>query len=160
MRPEGAAGALVGAEEQRGDPVDLDAIVLLRHRPVARAQARLDVGDRDAGPGGRARACERGVRVAVDERPVRLCVGERGGDARRHRVDVACPGIEPEVGFAEAELVEEHLRQLAVVVLPGVEDEFVDPGLAQRHRERRRLDELRPVAHNRQDAHPSQPRDA
>ena len=41
--------ALVGAEEQRRDPVDRDPVALLRHREVAAAQARLDVRDRDAG---------------------------------------------------------------------------------------------------------------
>ena len=48
-------------------------------------------------------------------------------------------------GSSQPELVEEHGRQLRVPVLAGVHDDLVDPCLAQRERERRRLDELRPV---------------
>ena len=40
---------LVGAEQERGGPVDLDADVLFGHRPVAASHARLDVGEGNAG---------------------------------------------------------------------------------------------------------------
>ena len=39
-------GPLVRAEEQGCEPVDLDPRALLRHREVAAAEARLDMGDR------------------------------------------------------------------------------------------------------------------
>ncbi len=57
------------------------------------------------------------------------------------------------LGLVEAELVDEDLRELVVPVLPGVDNDLVDPGIAQRDGERRRLDELRPVADDGQDAH-------
>ena len=56
-------------------------------------------------------------------------------------------------GSPQPELVEEDGGQLAVVVLAGVHDDLLDPGVAERDRERRRLDELRPVADDRQQPH-------
>jgi len=53
----------------------------------------------------------------------------------------------------EAELVEEHLRELAVVVLPGVDDDLLDPALAERDRGGPRLHELRPVPDDGDDFH-------
>ena len=44
-----SARALVRAEQERREPVDLDPVALLRHREVAAAQPRLDVRDRHAG---------------------------------------------------------------------------------------------------------------
>ena len=51
------------------------------------------------------------------------------------------------------ELVEEDLGQFPVVVLPGVDDHLVDPGVAQRERHGTGLDELRTVADDRQNLH-------
>ena len=56
FRFEDAARALVRAEQQVGDRVDLDARVLLRHRHVAGAHPRLHVRERDAGLPRRPRA--------------------------------------------------------------------------------------------------------
>ena len=53
----------------------------------------------------------------------------------------------------QAELLEEDLRQLAVVVLPRVDDDLLDPALPQRHGQRRRLDELRPVSDDGEHLH-------
>ena len=81
--------ALVGAEQERREAVDLDPRPLLRHREVAAAEARLDVRERDPVGGRRPRSGERGVRVAEDERrrraapPRRPC--ERRASARRRR---------------------------------------------------------------------------
>ena len=56
------------------------------------------------------------------------------------------------VGRRDPELVEEHRRELLVVVLPGVDQElFV--AFAQRPGHGGGLDELRPVADHRRDAH-------
>ena len=41
---EDRARALVRAQEEVSDAVDLDAVVLLRHRQIARAHPRLDMG--------------------------------------------------------------------------------------------------------------------
>ncbi len=57
------------------------------------------------------------------------------------------------VGLGEPELVDEDLRELVVLVLARVDDDLVDPARAERLGERRGLDELRPVAHDRDDLH-------
>ena len=106
-----------------------------------------------AGGDGRPRAGERRVRVAEDERrvgPLRL---ERRGDARLHRARVGRVQVEPVLRLRQVELLEEHLRELAVPVLAGVEDDLLDPALAQRDRERPRLHELRPVPDDGEDLH-------
>ncbi len=55
--------------------------------------------------------------------------------------------------LVQPELVDEDLRQLVVPVLAGMDDDLVDPGLVERDGERRRLDELRPVADDGHHAH-------
>ena len=72
----------------------------------------------------------------------------------RQRLDVRRPQIEPIGGLRQAELVDEDLRELVVPVLARMDDDLVDPGLAQGDGERRRLDELRPVADDGEDSHP------
>jgi hypothetical protein len=57
----------------------------------------------------------------------------------------------------KAELVEEDLRELWVVVLPGVSNDLLDIALAQRDRNGAGLDELRPVADDGQDLHGPDP---
>ena len=54
------------------------------------------------------------------------------------------------LGARDAELGDEDRRQLVVVVLAGVDEQLVVLG-AQQARDRRRLDELRPVADDRED---------
>ena len=56
------------------------------------------------------------------------------------------------LGRLEAELVEEDLRELVVVVLARVQDDLVRP-VSQREREGSRLYELRTVADNGKDLH-------
>src|SRR5207244_6905753 len=68
-------------------------------------------------------------------------------------VERARPRLEPVRGLREPELVEEDLRQLPVPVLAGVEHDLVEAALAERDRERRRFDELRPVPDNGEDLH-------
>ena len=55
--------------------------------------------------------------------------------------------------LVEPELVDEHLGELLVPVLARMDDDLVDPGLAERDRERRGLDELRAVPDDREHAH-------
>ena len=42
------------------------------------------------------------------------------------------PGLEPVNRLTQSQLLEEKLRQLAVVVLPGVEQHLLDPGRLER----------------------------
>ena len=121
FRDEDRARPVVRRQQQLGEPVDLDPVPFLRHRQVAAAQPGLDVSDRHAGGDTGARAGQRRVRVAVDERPVWALLLERMGDPRLHRVRVRGVEVEPVRGLREPELVEEHLRQLRVVVLAGVQ---------------------------------------
>ncbi len=150
---EDAARALVRAEQQVGDRVHLDARVLLRHRHVAGAHPRLDVGERHAGSPCCTRARERRVRIAEDDGRVRALPPERVQYPGLHRGDVARVRLEPVGGLGQPELLEEHVRQLAVVVLSRVEDDLLDAGLAERDRQRPRLDELRAVADDGEHLH-------
>ena len=104
-----------GAEQQVGDAVGEDAVHLLGHLPVARAQARLDVGDGDAQLG---RGERRGQgRVDVARRPAPGRRGARAGrlDADEHARPSARRGCRsrPEVGvrLAHAEALDESARR-------------------------------------------------
>ena len=75
---------------------------------------------------------------------------EGGQDARGLRRVGAATGVQLTRGRRDAELLEEDLRELVVVVLPGVDDHLIGD-LAQPARDRGRLDELRAVADDRDD---------
>ncbi len=150
---ERLARALVGAEKELRQPVGLDPVSLLRHREVAAAEARLDVRERQSQPGGRECACERGVGVAVDEHPVGPLGGQALRDRRPHQVRIGRAEVEPVAWLVEPEFLEEDLRELAIVVLAGVHDDLLETALPKGDGGRRRLDELRPVAHDRDDFH-------
>ena len=145
-------------EQQAGDVVGENAVGLLRHRPVERAQARLDVRDRNAELDGRERPSQRRVGVAVDQQPARLLLQQHLLDGLEH-----APGHRAVRQAADAELVarlrdahlpEKHLRHQVVVVLAGMHQDFLDAALRERARHRRRLDELRPRADHGDDFHP------
>ena len=104
---------------------------------------------RDRGLG----AGERRVRVAVDEHPVRPLGGGGRRDAGPHHFRVGRVQVEPVGRVRQLELREEDVGELAVPVLAGVQDGLLDACVAQRHRHRPRLDELRPVADHRENAH-------
>ena len=55
---------------------------------------------------------------------------QRLRDPRQHRVHVARVRLQPVGGLRQPELLEEDLRELAVVVLSRVEDDLLDTGLA------------------------------
>ena len=57
----------VGAQQNLGETVGFDAVVLLGHLLAVGAQARLDVHERDAGGGRCERAGERGVGVPAHD---------------------------------------------------------------------------------------------
>ena len=136
--------------------VGQDAVDLLGHAPVERAQAGLDVGDRDVQLGGREGAGERRVGVAVDEQPVRLPGDELALDPGQHLAGLGAVGpgadLEVDVRIGDAELVEEDARHLVVVVLAGVKKRLAvappkDAG------DRPGFDELGACADDGQDVH-------
>ena len=145
--------AVVGAEEEPRDPVDLDARVLLGHGEVAAAKTGLDVRDRNRRVRSRPRSCQRRVRVAVHEDDVGLLARDPCRDLRLHPIDVGRVQVEPVARLREPELVEEDLRHDVEPVLPRVQDDLVEACLAHRRGQRRGLDELRPVADDGEDLH-------
>ena len=130
----------LGAEEPVGDAVGDEAVDLLGHPHVAAAQAGLHVGHRDAELLGVDGAGQGGVHVAHHQHAVgpRLQadlleghhdLGGLGGVA-------AAAGVEVVVGLGDAQLVEEDVAHLPVVVLAGVDDlelEAVGTGLQRAH---------------------------
>ena len=155
--PERSPRAVVGAEQEPGEAIGLDPVVLLRHREVAASQPGLDVRERDRRVRCRPRSRKRRVRVAVDEDDVRRLRGDPLGDRGLHLLDVRGVEIEAIARFAQAELVEEDLGHDVIPVLPRVEHDLVDPRIAQGRRERRGLDELRAVPDDGEDLHATKP---
>ena len=118
---------------------------LAERRPVG-AQPGLDVADRNAGLRGRQRRRHRRVRVAVDERRVGPEIVEAalhadedlGGLLRvRARTDA-----EVHVGLGQAQLTEDGVRHVHVVVLPRVHDVLPHTSLGERMQHRRELHEV------------------
>ncbi len=97
---------------------------------------------------------ERRVRVAEDDDRVRPLGRDRSHDSGLHGVDVARVRFEPVGRLGEPELLEEDVGQLAVVVLPRVQHDLVDPRLPEGDRKRPGLHELRPVAYDGKHLHP------
>ncbi len=153
LRLECLLRPVVGAEQEPSAPVDFDPVHLLRHGQVAAAQPGLDVCKRD----GRIRGClgtrEGRVRVPVDEHDVRRFLRDSLCDRRPHLRDVGRAQVEAVPRFREAELRDEDLGHRVVPVLPGVQHDLLDLRLAERGRERCRLDELRPVSDDGEDLH-------
>ena len=121
------------AQQHVAHPVGDDAVDLLGHRPVAAAQAGLDVGDLESGLGADDRAGERRVDVADHGDGVATDVVERGASKADHHPTgllgvAARAGAEVVVGLAQAELVEEHVAHRRVVVLAGVHDHRLGAG--------------------------------
>ena len=108
----------------------------------------------------RARAGERRVRVPEDDDRVGALRGDHLADARRAACPLRGAEVEPVCRLRQPELLEEDRGELVVPVLPRVDDDLVDPASRGAPRERRRLDELRPVADDGEHLHradPSQP---
>ena len=147
---------VAGAEEERGEGVDQDPVQLLGHRPVERAKPGLHVRHRDAQLGRRQGACQRRVGVPVDEDGVGSLRQDRLLDAGQHAARLlrmrSRADLEPVLGIAQFELVEEDLRELAVVVLARVEDDLVDL-VSKCEGQGSRLDELWPVSDDGKDFH-------
>src|SRR5690606_33016190 len=86
------AGHLGGGQQQVRGVVGEDAVVLLGHAAVEGAQAGFEVGDLEVHLHGGEGAGEGGVRVAVDEGPVRLVLLEDLVYAGEHRAGLAAVG--------------------------------------------------------------------
>ena len=104
LAAERLGAALVRAQEEIGDAVDLDAVVLLRHGQVAASQPGLDVRHRDALDDGGPRPGERRVRVAEDEDAVRSGRVDPLLEPRAHLLDIGRSEVEVD-RFGQPELV-------------------------------------------------------
>ena len=153
-------GRVGRAEAQVGEDVDHHPVQLLRHAPVERAQARLDVADRHVLLRGDEGARQGRVRVTVDEHGVRGLVSEHRLETDEHARGLLGVGaraaLDTAVGRAQPELLEEDLREVGVVVLAGVHEDVVAAAV-ERPGDWRSLDELRAVAHDGDDLHCGQP---
>lgn len=122
----------VGArrEEQVRELVGDEAVDLLGHRHVEGAQAGLDVGEGDAELARHEGSGHGGVDVAVDDDEVGAALGEEllEGDHHLGRLGAVRAGTDTEidVGLGDAQLAEEDVRHLVVVVLAGVHEQLLD----------------------------------
>ena len=115
-------------EQQVGDVVGHHAVDLFGHGAVERAQAGLEVGDADLQLGAHEGAGQRRVDVAGHDDPVGPPVGdhrlEGDHDPGRLLGVVGTAHVQVDVGVGESELVEEHARHLAIVVLARVDQKL------------------------------------
>ena len=120
-------------EQDVADVVGEDAVVLLRHRPVEAAQARLDVRDLDAELDGGERARERRVDVAGDDAEVDLALHQHplDPDQRLRRLLAVRSRADAEelVRPRHPELAEEDVRHRVVVVLPRMQEHELQGGI-------------------------------
>ena len=135
-----------------------NAIDLFGHLAIEGAQARLDMRDGDVQLGRRQRAGERGIGVAVDHQLVGLRFQEDRFDLLEHAsgLRAVAAGTDAELipGFGNAELLEEDIGHVLVIVLASVDEDFLAAGhLAQQARDDGRLDELGACADDGDDFH-------
>ena len=136
-------------EQQARDVIGEHAVVLLGHRAVAAAQARLEVRDRDLELHRRERSRERRVHVAGDDDERRLALQQHLLDADERPGGLlgvrAGADAEEDVRRRQPELLEEDRRHVGVVVLPGVHEHELEAGIErlQRAVDGRRLHEVR-----------------
>ena len=133
-----------------------DAVDLLRHRSIERAESRFHVTHGDLKLRASERTREGGVRVAIDEDQVWRLLQEDLLETREHvsRLPTMAPGTDVElvVRIGDVKGVEEHVRHIRVVVLAGMDQDFhvVRADLATHGSG---LDELRPRPDDARDLH-------
>jgi hypothetical protein len=144
------------AEQQIAGVVGEHAIQLLGHRPVARAHTGLHVGEWHSPL--RSGQCprKRGVRIAVDQRQVRLRVCKNRFKRSQHasRLSRRAPGTHAQLAVRcrNPELLKEDPGELVVVVLARVDQQLVVT-LAKLARYGCGLHELRSITNDRDDSH-------
>ena len=149
-----------GGEKQLREAIGQDAVDLLRHAPVARAQAGLHMGDPQSQLGGHERDGERGVDVAGDHHYLGVLAQENRLDLHHHlrgllRVRAAARS-EVHVRLGHAQILEEDVGHLRVVMLAGVDQHLPHAlALAQLGEDGRHLHEIGPGADDVKDLHPA-----
>src|SRR5690348_13247376 len=142
-------------EQDRAEMVGDDSVVLLRHRAVVAPEPRLQVCDRDLHLHGGERSGQRRVDVAGNHDECGLLLEEDALDAdecagrllgMRSRTDA-----EEDVGLRQAELLEEDVGHLRVVVLARMDEEDVDAASLKCAEHRRGFHEVGACAHDEAD---------
>ncbi len=127
------------------------AVRLLWQALVKAAVSRLHVEDRDVQPLGGDDG-QAGIGIAQHQHGVRLDLLHEGvalGDDRADRLAEVCPGgIQVIVRRAKAQVIKEHLIQLVVIVLPGVDENLMEIAVAALYGGGQ-TDDLRPCAEDR-----------
>ena len=145
--------AFVGTEQELGHRVDLDARVLLGHREIAAPKAGLDVCDWKPRVLGGTSSSESGVGVTVNEDEIGSLLSQHVSDSCCHPIGIGGLEFQPVARLRQAELLEEHVREPAVVVLTRVNDDLVESHPLECNGERRRLHELRAISDDGDDLH-------
>jgi hypothetical protein len=138
-----------------GQVIDHRPVLLLRHPPVVRAHAALDVDDRDVELAG-GDAAHDGVRVTEEDRDVRALLVEHARQLRDDRPDHLCVGVaggaELDVGRRQVELADEHVLEVVGVVLARPDEREPDVvASAQQVDHARRADQVGPDAEDEGD---------
>ena len=143
-------GVGAGHQEQVGQLVGQSAVDLLGHRHVEAAQSGLDVRHRDAELRGNEGGGDGRVHVAVDHDERGPTVDEQLLEPDHDRCGLrrvaARPDLQVDVRLRQAELAEEDLGHLLVVVLAGVDEQLLDAELVEGGDDRGGLREVRACA--------------
>jgi len=145
------------AQQHRTQPVRDEPVDFFRHVAVERAQAGLDVDDRNRKLRCGKSARQSGVRVAINENGIGL-LGDEGfldccQHAPRHRAVAAAMNVEVTAGWRNPEFREEYLGHVGVEVLAGMDEDFLEARMGTHGaRKRKGLDELRSRAEHADEA--------
>lgn len=133
-------------EEQIGSMIRENAIVLLRHPAIERAQSGLKMRDGEVEFDGAQGRGNRRIGVAIDEHPVRLVLFEDRIQGRKHRpgLNTVAAGADPEmnVSSGNTEILEKDIRKHGVIMLARVHNDVLDVRLGCRFRDRGEFNEL------------------
>ena len=117
-------------------------------RAASASSLPIDMRDRHAQLSGRQGGAEGGVHVTVDDQQRGAAGDELALDAGDHGGGLlavgAGPDAEVDVGVGQAQVGEEHVRHPRVVVLAGVDEHLLVPGLGQSADHRGGFHEVRP----------------
>jgi asparagine synthase (glutamine-hydrolysing) len=137
----GPAGGF-GDEEEVSDRVRDEAVDLLRHGSVARAETSLDMDDGDLHLLGDDRSGEGGVDIADDEDGAGVFLFDDGFEAAHNLGGLlgvgAGAGFEVVVGRRNIEFAEEGAGHPVVVVLPGMDQDDAEIGVCAEGADKRR----------------------
>ena len=146
-----APGVLGVAEVHIGGHIHNAAVRFFWQALVKAAVPGLHVEDRNVQPFGGDDG-QAGIRIAQHQHGVRLDLLHEGvalGDDRADRLAEVCPGgIQVIVRRTKPQILKEHLVQLVVIVLPGVDENLMKIPIAALDRGGQ-TDDLRPRAENR-----------